>query len=1724
MSVTDLLAPLDAALYPLSSAQQGIWLGQLLAPEQPSYSIGCVIRFEGTIHRDAWEHAIATVIARHDALRTVLVEEAPLPRQRVLESLPFSLPWHDYSAHADGEQSIWDHLHQAIAKPFALYGQPLWDIQWLQASAERGYCLYRCHHLIADGISLGMLCRQVVESYNQLLRGQHDQTAAPSYLQALAADQAYLDSTRYRRDQAYWRAYLHTRPAPLFPSTTTALGHQPSVQLTSTLDTPDFLVLSTLAERLGGSLASMIVACLATCLARLSHHQGPVALGLAVHNRHNASERAMFGMLSAQLPLYLDISPHADIATAMRVIATALRTTMRHARFPLQHAVRQLGASAQQTPRPFDIGVSIEDFSVFSDADIVEGIWQTLPLHAGYEDTALSVFVRRYSTRHPALLEFNVNPDRLPLALAESAMAALRQMLRGLLEAPHSPLSQLPLLCAEERSRLDDCNGREVALAERPYLHHEIERQVQCTPQAIAIVDGKIELSYAELDARANQLAHHLIALGVGPDIRVAVCLPRGSDLVVSLLAVLKAGGAYLPLDPRYPPARLAFMLEDSEPRCLLTHAALAEQLPHSAYPCVALDASTAWTMHPTHRPNPGARGLLPHHLAYVIYTSGSTGRAKGVMVSHHALMQFLTVLQSQLTLSPEDSLLAVTTVCFDIAGLELFAPLLHGARVVMAGDQAIRQPSDWLRLLQQHAISVLQATPAFWQMLLDAGWQSHPQLRMLCGGEALTRQLAQRLRAGGGQLWNLYGPTEATIWTSTYHVRGEEAVSVVPLGRPLPNTRLHVLDRYRQRVPFGVIGELCIAGPQLARGYLGRADLTAERFVPDPFAAQPGQRMYRTGDMARWRDDGALEYLGRNDEQIKLRGVRIELGEIAAALRACDGVREAVVIARSDSGEQRLVAYLVGETVPSGDATRPDANVLRTRLAACLPEVMLPSAYVWLATLPLTANGKLDRHALPAPDASALATQAYVAPQGEAETCLAMLWCELLGVGQVGRHDNFFALGGHSLLAVQLIARLRVCRGIDLALSTLFAHPRLTDLAVALAHAPANALPAIVPVPHPDPLPLSFAQQRLWVLAQFDPRANLAYLMPGVVALRGALNLTALRQALDRLLARHDALRTHFVATDAGPAQVIAPSNIAMPLECIDLRHSADPQAAAQRYAEQETSTAFELEHGPLLRARLLQLAEDNHLLLVTLHHLIADGWSIGVLLRELGALYSAFVHGQHDPLPPLPIQYPDYTLWQRRWIDGPLLQQQRQFWCEHLRDAPALLTLPTDRPRPPEQDYAGDAIPVAFDAPHTQALIALSQRQGTTLFMTLLAAWGALLARLAGQNQVVIGTPIAQRTRGELEPLIGLFVNTQALHIDLRADPSVADLLTQVRATALAAQAHQDLPFEQVIEALNPVRSLAHAPLFQAMFTWQNTPQVALALPDLHCQLLPAATREAKYDLELDLRLEHGCILGSLRFATALFDPATLQRQWDNLGVLLDGMLADDHARVGKLPLLSPAQRQHLHTFTGHDAPAAEPRSLPQWFAQQVAATPHAIALFCADTALSYQQLDRQANRLAHHLIALGAQPERCVALCLQRGIAQILAVLAVLKSGAAYLPLDPSQPRERITTVLDDAQPVLVLVDDPEHLVAPTALTPPIIAIAAAQAAAADAPEHAPVLPPLSAQHLAYVIYTSGSTGKPKGVLVSHHALTTRLHALIDLYRLAPQDRILQFAALA
>ncbi|MEE1886407.1 non-ribosomal peptide synthetase [Pseudomonas carassii] len=1250
-------------------------------------------------------------------------------------------------------------------------------------------------------------------------------------------------------------------------------------------------------------------------------------------------------------------------------------------------------------------------------------------------------------------------------------------------------------------------------------IHGLFEAQVRRTPQAIAVRFGEQALTYAELNAQANRLAHHLRTLGVGPDVRVGLCLARSPAMLVAVLAVLKAGGAYVPLDPGYPRARLAHMLADSAPVVLLSHGPARAALEGlaAALTLLDLDDSAAWAELPSHDPDPRAIRLTPSHLAYVIYTSGSTGTPKGVMVEHRGLVALSAAWTQLYPLRAPLNHLQMAGFSFDVFSADLIRALGFGGTLVLCPRDTLMDPPALYRLLREAQVGFGDFVPAVLDPLLDwveANGHDLAFLRtVVCGSDIWTAHSARRLRRLCGervQLVQAYGVTEASIDSTCHELPTREvADAVLPIGRPLANCRVYLLDAQGQASEEG---ELYLGGVGVARGYLNLPQLTAERFSDNPFVA--GERLYRTGDLARLRGDGQLEFLGRGDQQAKLRGLRLELGEIEARLAQVPGVRQSLVLLRQDTpGEPRLVAYFAEQL---GAGLTPAA--LREQLGEHLPEYMLPSAYVQLPALPLTANGKFDRVGLPAPDAAAFEQRDYQAPQGALETSLAAIWGEVLGVARIGRDDHFFALGGHSLLVMRVLARVRQDLGREAAPVALFESPRLVDFAQRLQASRDEARLPIEAIERTGAQTLSSAQHRLWFLAQMEG-GNAAYHMPLNLRLKGALKVQGLADSLDKLVARHEALRTTFVSVEGEGRQCVGAVDQGMTLVQVDLQGLADASARLDALIEEEGARPFDLARGPLMRACLVRLAPDEHALLLTQHHIISDGWSVGVLTRDLEALYGAVVQGIEATLPALPVQYVDYAAWHPRWLAGERLEGQRRYWQQALEGAPPLLTLATDHPRPTVQDYRGGFVPLMLDRDLTTRLKALCGVHGGTLFMGLLSAWSLLLMRLSGQDDVVVGVPTANRPDPALDGLVGFFVNTLALRMTRRGAPTLEQWLRQAREVTVQAQAHQDLPFEQLVELLNPPRSLAYSPVFQVLFAWEQDQGQTLALPGLDISPLPCSQPVAKFDLQLALSECDGQIVGGLEYASGLFERATVARIGEYLRRLLEGMVDNPGQSIATLELLDAAQREQV--LDRFNRTVLDTASQPNCMARLAAIArqrPDALALVADGQSLSYAELDRAANRLAQHLVALGIGPEQRVGLCLERSAQMVVGLLAILKAGAAYVPFDPAYPAERLAFMLADAAPSLVLTQASLRPSLPQAVE--LLCLDADAARWADCPDSEPQVT-VHPEHLGYVLYTSGSTGRPKGVAHSRRALDNLIAWQLED---APTPcRVLQFASL-
>ncbi|HEU0077788.1 MAG TPA: condensation domain-containing protein, partial [Longimicrobiaceae bacterium] len=1040
--------------------------------------------------------------------------------------------------------------------------------------------------------------------------------------------------------------------------------------------------------------------------------------------------------------------------------------------------------------------------------------------------------------------------------------------------------------------------------------------------------------------------------------------------------------------------------------------------------------------------PGGGLPEVAPESLAYVIYTSGSTGQPKGVLTTHGGAANYLAFLADEYGLGPADTVLQLATPTFDASIRETLGPLTVGARLVLTAAGETAEPRRVLERVREHGVTAIMAVvPSVLRPILAEAGQSgetaeiSPSLRLLlASGEPLPVADVRRAHEVFGsdlRVVNQWGATECTMSSTLHTVADDEATPIAPVGVPIHDTRVFVLDPELEPTPLGVPGEAYLATPGLARGYGGRPELTAERFVPDPFSGEPGARMYRVGDRVRRRRDGVLEFLGRVDQQVKVQGVRVEPGEVETALRAHPSVSAAAVVAREERpGEARLVAYVV-----AGDDAEPTAAELRAYLADRLPSYMVPASWVSLDALPLLPNGKLDRRALPDPDTSAIEAE-YVAPRTPTEEILAGIWAEVLRVERVGAADDFFSLGGHSLLATRMTARVREAFGVDLPLRTLFEAPTVGGTAERLdarLRVGGEAVPPLVPVPRDarSALPLSFAQQRLWFIHQFAP-GSAAYNMPHPLRMRGPLDAGALRRAVSGIVRRHEALRTGFAVVEGEPVQVVQPHvPVRLPVADLSGLPAEALEAETRRLVGEETLRPFDLARGPLLRALLVRAGAEEHALLFTLHHIIADGWSLGVLVREVSALYDAFSRGEAPRQPALPIQYGDYAAWQRAWLSGEALERQVGWWRERLASAPPLLEVPTDRPRPPVMSEAGASQPFALSGETSRALAELSRREGATLFMTLLAGWQALLSRWSGQEDVVVGTPLAGRTRLETEGLIGMFVNTLALRAELSEGPGFRALLGRVRETTLGAYAHQEVPFEKLVEELRVERSLRYTPIFQAVFALQNVERGELEMGAVEVEALSRGEETAKFDLHLNVAEGGGRLHGVLSYRAALWEPATVRRMTEHLRVLLEGIAAAPDRPVAELPLMAAEERAQVlegWNATGRGYPAGE--TVVDLLAAQSRRTPGAPALAFRGETISYDELDRWSSRLANPLRGLGVGPETQVGVCLARTPELVVALVAVLKAGGAYVPLDPAYPRERLGYMQEDAGVSLVL----------------------------------------------------------------------------------------------
>ncbi|TCP59426.1 amino acid adenylation domain-containing protein [Tumebacillus sp. BK434] len=1677
---------------PLSFAQERMWLLHQLLRETTAYHIPGAVRMHGTLDREALERSFATIVNRHESLRTSFATVNGQAVQQVRAEQATEIQLTDLTALPANEReaTALRLAREAAQRPFDLTSDALVRLALFRLGEGDHLLVMVMHHIISDGWSLGVL----LEELSMLYGGGELPELEVQYADYAAWQRDWLQGENLDRQLNYWKRKLSgslpvlqlpsDRPRPVLQTTKGA--HLPfalSKELTEEL--------RALGQADGATLYMVLLTAFNVLMYRYTG-QDDLLVGSPIAGRHRAEIEPLIGFFVNTLVLRSDLSEEPAFSDLLAQVKQTALEAYAHQDVPFEQLVGELQPERNLSHTPlFQVMFALQNAPLALELPGLTLERVSLDIQTAKFD--LSLLLEETEGGVSGIFEYNT--DLFDEATIERMAGHFHTLLQSVIQDREQKISHLPLLTEAEAAHLyhNEAQAHEFAPS---CLHQLFEAQAARTPDAVAIQSETGALSYAELNERANRLAQYLQEQGAGPDGLIAICMARSPELVIAILAVLKSGAAYVPIDPAYPADRIAFLLADGGAPLLLTESQLLPELPPHDAKAICLDRDGA-LFAAKDTANPKA-AVGPQHLAYIIYTSGSTGQPKGVAIEHR---QASSLIQWAHEVFPPEELQGVlfsTSVCFDLSIFELFAPLCCGGRVILA-QNALQLPA----MAAKDQVTLINTVPSAIAELLRLE-AIPPSVKVVnLAGEPLKLGLVSALYevATLEKVYNLYGPSEDTTY-STYE-RMERGLQTKPLiGVPITGTQAYVLDAAQQPVPFGVPGELFLGGAGVARGYLGRPDLTAEKFVEDPFSKQPHARMYRTGDLVRALPDGRLDYLGRLDHQVKVRGFRIELGEIEAALLQHPAVRETVVMVREDAAEEkRIVAYLVTK---AGELTTAE---LRDWTGRTLPGYMIPSAFVRLEAMPLTANGKVDRKALPAPDGARHDGTPYLAPQTDTEQKLSAIWSDVLGAERVGLLDNFFEIGGHSLKATQIASRIAQELCVEIPLRDLFEHPTVSQLAVRVEQAQhaGHEAEAMTILPYarqelPDrsgtQAPMSTAQRRMWLLDQLLPGSPL-YNVPGVVRLTGTLNAGAVEQSLLEIARRHDVLRAAFREA-AGELVQVAQHSVDLALQHLDLTHEpqADREKLALAAAAEEVRRPFDLASGPPMRAMLIKLEAEEHLFLFLFHHIVADGWSLGLFVREWSALYEAFSRGLPSPLTELRIQYADYAQWQQQRFAGDVLTRQLSYWKEQLGGELPVLQLPTDRPRPAVQTYAGRVHRFALGADLTQRLHDLSRREGATLFMTLLSAFKTLLYRYSGQTDLLIGTPIAGRSTADVEALFGLFMNTLVIRSDLSGNPSFRDVLQRVKEATFGAFAHQEVPFELLVDELQPVRDMSYSPLFQVMFILQNAPMPAPQLQDLAVKVLEVDSDTAKFDLTLALEEQGDELQASLEYNTDLFDDSTVERFAGHFIRLLENIAEKPQQAVATLSFLSADElHQELAVWNGNRTTAAWknlPYTLPELFERQVRHTPDRTAIVDGERRVTFAELNAQANRMAHALRARGVGAETLVGLCMERSVDMLVAILGILKAGGAYVPLDPNYPAERVQYILQHAGAALLITQAALTGLFGTERETLIWETAQAELAA-QSEFNLPLL--AEPDNLAYVIYTSGSTGLPKGVAIEH-----------------------------
>jgi amino acid adenylation domain-containing protein len=1719
---------------PLSFAQQRLWFLNQLEPDNSAYNMPGVIRLRGQLNTMVIEETFNEIMRRHEILRTNFTSRNGQAAQIIHQSVNWTMTRIDLHLLSTGEQEkeIQQLAIVEANKPFALSTDSLIRATLILVSEAEHILLLTMHHIISDGWSIEILIQEIDSIYSALVNGQPSPLpeVVIQYVDFAVWQKQWLQGAVLERQIGYWQQQLAGAPALIEIPT----DHpRPAIQTVngafyeSVVSVQVMEAIQQITREEGVTLFMTLLTAFDTLLYRYTG-QSDISVGSPIANRNHAEIENIIGFFANTLVLRNNLAGNPTFRKLLHRVKGVAMDAYAHQDLPFEVLVETIKPERNLSYSPLFQVMFVLQNTPISELELPQLTLSQVKIQGSESHSKTAKFDITLSVEQGVTglnCQWEYNTDLFDVLTIKRMHDHFNKLLESIATNPDMEINCLPYLTTAELRQLKQFSHSDSSTLKNDQCLHELfEKHVSATPSQIAVICGEESISYRELNRRANQLAYHLRSLGVTPGVLVGICLERSIELIVSMVAIIKLGGVYVPLDPAYPKERLALMLTDTQLSIVLTQSELLVQLPILQVTTICLSRdqeliSSAPDVNPSITVNANS-------LAYIIYTSGSTGVPKGVMISQQGIMR-LVINTDYIRFTVSDRVAQVSNTAFDAATFEIWGALLNGSQLNVIPHEVLLSPTNLATVLKEQKITILFLTTALFNQMASLLPTAFNELKyLLMGGEACSPEASRIVLADGSPdyLIHVYGPTENTTFTTWYPVSSvPEMATNIPIGRPIQQTEVYILDENLQQVSIGVPGELHVGGSGLALGYWQRSELTVEKFIPHPFSNQAGVKIYKTGDLARYLPSGDIEYLGRIDQQVKIRGFRVELGEVESAISQHPKVSQVVVTDREDiSGNRQLIAYVV---TPSDEDV--SSTEIRDYLHDRLPNYMLPAVVICLIELPLTPNGKVNRKALPVPSLADLHSEEYVPPRNDIEKVLASLWTEILGIERIGVHDNFFTLGGHSLLATQVVSRIFQVIGVTIPLKTLFEASSIDALAIQVQkYQTSQESIGLMPLQLADRkgrLPLSFAQQRLWFINQLEPNST-AYNMPAAVKLQGQLDLLAMEKTLKEIVRRHEALRTNFINQDGQAAQVIKDSN-SWQMSTINLQQMLDIQKEVKimELAEIEAVKPFDLTTDYLVRATILLVSENECILLLTMHHIVSDGWSMGVFVKEINILYSAFARGETSPLPDLEIQYVDFAIWQQQYLQGDRLDQQLKYWHKQLAGAPTSIELPTDRSRPAVQTFKGATQSFSLSADLTSSLNTLSQREGVTLFMTLLTAFNVLLFRYSDQTDICVGSGIANRHHGQLENLIGFFVNMLVLRTDLSGYPSFKELLGKVKDTALSAYAHQDLPFEMLVDALQPDRDLSYSPLFQVAFVLQNAPSSEDQLTGLKMSELETENNTAKFDLTLSIEQSGGKIIGSWEYSTDLFDDETIARMAGHFQTLLMGIVVDSECRITDLPLLTPYEQNQLFVeWNSTYLEYPQDKCIHQLFEEQVQKTPEAIAIVFADQQLTYFELNARANQLANHLVELGVKPGVLVGICLDRSLEIIIGLLGVLKAGGAYVPLDPTYPSARLQFMLSDSQLEVLLTQQHNLVESPNQQAIIVCLDENWRGISQQNPQNLSVR--VTSADLAYVIYTSGSTGTPKGVMVRHQGLCNLATAQVGLFDIKSTSKILQFASLS